>query len=357
MLWVGARIVAPWWLGVVAVSGREHPGGAAVQAGGVDGAQAISGKAVESAAVGALAKRESSAVDSTALRVWMPLVLGLVRARYQSNAQTARKLVELIERCCSFLEAHGKEHLHDLDGETLAVWVWAPSRDHRTGRLRAVAPPTARNRRWAVSVMLAAMSDLGAPVKITDLGGLSITAAEVEPRTLLLDDVQMRQLETHANPGVLVSRRPLMVALSRAGGAAPEIATVATADLDLNEGAVTLCGRNGLRVNPLDEWSLAAVRRFLHIRPPATLTEPLCVGPGMPADRAVHVVSVRLRGALRDAGLGGIRGITPSSIRLTAAQAVLDRAGLEAAARFLGAASLDRTAASLGYDWASRDGC
>ena len=291
-----------------------------------------------------------------ALAMWLPLVLELVDARYRSNAGTARKLSELIERCCSFLEAYGKDDLNDIDAETLAVWIWAPSRDYRTGRLRSVAPPTARNRRWAASVLLAALSELGAPINTADLAGISITAADAGPRALLLDDVQWGQLETHANPGVLASRRSLMVAFSRAGGSAPENAIVAAADIDLDEGAVTLCGRNGLRVNPLDEWSLSTVRHYLRFRPPATLAEPLCVGPGIAADRAVHVVSVRLRGALRDAGLGGIRGITPSSIRLTAARAVLDRDGLEAAARFLGATSLDRTAASLGYDWAGRYG-
>ena len=73
------------------------------------------------------------------LAMWLPLVLELVDARYRSNAGTARKLSELIERCCSFLEAHGKRFLNDIDADTFAEWYWAPSRDHRTGRLRPVA--------------------------------------------------------------------------------------------------------------------------------------------------------------------------------------------------------------------------
>ena len=285
----------------------------------------------------------------------MPLVQELVRVRFRSNAHTTHKVSDLIERGCSFLEARGKHYPNDIDAETLAEWYWAPSRDHRTGRLRAVAPPTARNRRWAVSVMLAALAELGVPINAAGLAGRSIAAADTGPLTRLLDENQLGRLKTHASSGLRASRRSLMVVFSRTGGSPPEVAIVAAADIDLDDGAVTLCGRYGLRVNPLDEWSLDTVRHCLRVRPPASLAESLCVGPSIAPDRAAHVVSVRLRDALRDAGLGGIRGITPSSIRLTAARAVLDRDGLEAAARFLGAMSLDRTAASLGYDWSGRD--
>ncbi|MFZ9629989.1 MAG: hypothetical protein ACO3C1_11630 [Ilumatobacteraceae bacterium] len=46
--------------------------------------------------------------------------------------------------------------------------------------------------------------------------------------------------------------------------------------------------------------------------------------------------------------------MTARSIALAGARSVLDREGIIAAARFLGANSLDAVAASLGLDWQAR---
>jgi hypothetical protein len=62
-------------------------------------------------------------------------------------------------------------------------------------------------------------------------------------------------------------------------------------------------------------------------------------------------VTVGLREVLVDAGIAGRPRVTARSIALAGARSMLDREGIIAAARLLGAYSLDAVAASLGLDW------
>ena len=67
--------------------------------------------------------------------------------------------------------------------------------------------------------------------------------------------------------------------------------------------------------------------------------------------RAAHSVTVRLGQILRDAGISDRVGVTARSFRLTTARRIFDGESIEAAARFLGAVSLDTVADALGHDW------
>ena len=98
------------------------------------------------------------------------------------------------------------------------------------------------------------------------------------------------------------------------------------------------------------------VSRFLRNRPAIAGGEVLCVTLGSDVSRGAHSVTVRLGQAIEDAGLAGLPGVTARSIRLTTAAEVLEERGIEAAARFLGSPSLDRTAAALGHVWRPVDG-
>lgn len=289
-----------------------------------------------------------------ALARWLPLVLEWVSSCESYKPRTVDRLVRLIMALRGFLEANGVEDIRDIGSEVLSDWYWAPARDYRTGRLRSVSPKTAGFRRWTSSVLLSVLAELGAPIIPAAVIGKPIRRQRAESQTRLLDPDRLNRVKAHADAGLVSSRRSAMLALSLAGGSAPEVAIAAAADIDLDAGTVTFCGRNGLRVNRLEGWPLETIHRRLRLHPPRTPAEPLCVGDDLTPERAAHVVTVRLRSVLRDAGLGGEPGITPMSIRLTAARAILDSDGLEAAARFLGAVSLDRTAAALGYDWAGR---
>ena len=125
--------------------------------------------------------------------------------------------------------------------------------------------------------------------------------------------------------------------------------------MDLDAEAVAFSGESA-RVNPLGSWSARTIGLWLSNQPnlPAP-DELLCVGEGLSEERAAHSVTVRLSRVLRDAGLAGRPGVTARSLRLTTARHILEHSDIAAAARFVGAVSLDATAAALGYDWRSGD--
>ena len=124
------------------------------------------------------------------------------------------------------------------------------------------------------------------------------------------------------------------------------------ADVHLDQATVTFRGPSS-RVNPLDEWAVSRVARFVRNRPPIPSDHPICVTGRVRPERAAHSVTVRLRDVLRDAGLSRREGVSARSIRLTTARQVLETLGIEAATRFLGSPSLDNTAQALGHNWRS----
>ena len=77
----------------------------------------------------------------------------------------------------------------------------------------------------------------------------------------------------------------------------------------------------------------------------------LCVTDRVSPRQGAQSAATRLCDVIRDAGLAEAEGVTAGSIRLTTAAEVLAADGIEAAARLLGARSLDVAAAALGHDW------
>ena len=126
-------------------------------------------------------------------------------------------------------------------------------------------------------------------------------------------------------------------------------------DVDVDAGSVAFSGA-AARVGPLDAWGIETVLRFVRNNPPIPVDGLVCVSAATSPSRAAHAVTVRLGQVLRDAGLSGRPGVTARSIRLTTANRILRTEGIEAAARFLGAPSLDSTAEALGYRWGQHDG-
>ena len=147
----------------------------------------------------------------------------------------------------------------------------------------------------------------------------------------------------------------MLAAAAFGGGTATEIAALRLRDIDLAAGTIRFSG-DAARTNPLDGWSTATFQRWLRNQPQTPDPDsPLCITSAMDLFSGARSVSVRLGDILRDAGLMGRPGVTARSIRLTTARAILDNAGIEAAARFLGAVSLDTTAAALGHRWRDSD--
>lgn len=270
------------------------------------------------------------------------------------NPATRRKLATLTGWLFRYLDAAGAKDWSEVTPEMAEGWCRAAAR-HR-GRWVSPAPSTVRNRQWALTVVCDALEAAGAGVDPALRPGRE-PRPPAPRRSRPLTAAERDLVRAFADRGLVGSRRSAMVALAEAGASAAEIASVRACDVDLEAGTVRLgAGRDRSRVNPLTGWGAEAVRRVLVVNriDPADGAR-LCVTDAVGADRGAQSVATRLCDAIRDAGLAGAEGVTAGSIRLTAAAGVLARGGIEAAARFLGASSLDSAAAALGHDWNHSD--
>ena len=288
------------------------------------------------------------------LDAWRGLVLDALRERYRSNAGTAEKMVADAGRLFRYLDARGVSSWSELSSDLVSDWYWA-ARPDRWGRLRRPAQTTAANRQWAALAVFQGAAGLGAPVDAEALVGERIKRRDERVSARPLSDQEAQLVQTFADGGMVASRRSLLVAFSFAGGTASEIAAVRVGDVDLRAATVTFKGR-AARTNPLGEWPARALSWFMRSNPPLDEDALLCVTGRTSEYQAVHSVTVRLGEVLVDAGVAGRAGVTARSIRLTTAKQVLDEAGIEAAARFLGMTSLDTVADALAHTWRAGDG-
>ena len=269
-----------------------------------------------------------------------------------ANPATRRKLSTLTGWLFRYLAASGAQRWADVTAEMTRGWCAAAAK--RQGRWTAPAPSTVRNRQWALTVVCDALESAGAEVDAALRPG-----REARPpaprRSRPLTPAERKLVRAYADRGLVGSRRSAMVALAEAGASPAEIASARASDVDLEAGTVRLNPERP-RVNPLTGWGAEAIGRVLVVNgiDPAEDTR-LCVTGTAGADRAAQSVATRLCDVIRDAGLAEADAVTAGSIRLTAAAEVLARAGIEAAARFLGARSLDAAAAALGHDWGHTD--
>ena len=288
------------------------------------------------------------------LAVWAALAVEAIWARYARNERTAVTVAAEIRRLFRYLQAMGATRCEDVTCELVTRWFWA-ARPDRAGRMLDVSASTAGKRQWYALVCFEELARLGAPINPSALVGPRIErpAAQVSARPL--SDEEFERARDHSDSELVTSRRPLLFALASSGGTATELAALRRRDIDFAAGTVTFTGA-AARTNPLDEWSIKTARRWLLNQPRApALDAAVCVTDGLDLARGARSVSVRLGDVLRDAGLSGIPGVMARSIRLTTARRVLDVDGIEAAARFLGAVSLDTVAAALRHDWRCGD--
>ena len=277
---------------------------------------------------------------------WLPVLIDALAARYGSNAATAQKVTDEARRLERFLRACGATTWPQVTDGLISQWCWS-ARPDRSGRHRSAKPATARNRRWAAGAVIDTAAMLGAPVDTGVVGKHTAEPFHGQPTRPLTPDEEPI-LRAHAASVGLTLRAPL-VPFAFAGGSAAEIAALTAADVDVDAGTVRF-GGDAARTNPLDEWCRDIIGRYLrNVRPPPD--EPLCVNARLEPERATHSVTVRLMQALSEAGLRGRAGLVATSIRLTTARRILEQHSIEAATRFLGSDSLDRTAQALGHDW------
>ncbi|MDE0664818.1 MAG: hypothetical protein OXH67_04425 [Acidimicrobiaceae bacterium] len=250
-------------------------------------------------------------------------------------------------------ERRGVKRLRDVTGDLTLEWCWSPVQGP-DGSPQEPARNFARDRQWVALAAFKVATRLGAQLDPNVAAGTRIKRGDPDVAARPLTDQELDRLCARVDTGTAASRRPVLVALARAGGSAPEVAAVRARDVDLDAGTVTFLGERA-RVCALDEWSDRAIARYLRANPAAP-DERLCVKADTPSDAAADSVSIRMWKIVKEAGFSSRSGISPRSIRLAAARQVLERDGIVAAAQFLGSPSLDNTAHALGHDWQSQHG-
>ena len=288
------------------------------------------------------------------LAAWAAVAAEAMLVRYARNERTAATMAADARRLFRYLHAVGATRLREVTCDLVLGWCWA-ARPDRAGRLPEVSASTAWKRQWIALVCFEELARLGAPIDPVALVGPRIERPAAQTSARPLSDEEFDLARTHSDTELITSRRPLLFAMACSGGTATEIAALQRQDIDFAAGTVSFTGA-AARTNPLDEWSIATARRWLLNQPQApALDAAVCVTDGLDLARGARSVSVRLGDVLRDAGLSGIPGVTARSIRLTTAHRILDTDGIEAAARFVGAVSLDAVAAALRHDWRCSD--
>ena len=287
------------------------------------------------------------------LAVWRDAVFDALRSRY-SNERTLLKVLDEAARLFRFLAAMGVVVWSDVTRGLVEEFCYG-ARPDRWGRARRPSESTAKNRHWVVRVVLETAKRLGADVDVDKLLGNRIPRRAVKLPTRPLTDDEVRLVETFAYERLITSTRPLMVAFSFTGATATEIAAMPVSAVNLEAATVEFQGE-AARTNRLKGWALETVARYFKHNPGLGDDAPLCVSGRTDEFQAAHSVTVRLREVLIEAGIAGRDGVTARSIRLTGARRVLDESGIEAAARFLGANSLEAAAVALGHDWRNSDG-
>ena len=146
----------------------------------------------------------------------------------------------------------------------------------------------------------------------------------------------------------------MLVHVALSGASNNDLAVVRKRDVDLDARTVRLSGEFE-RTNQMRKRDAEAIRGYLDYDTSLDDDSLLCTAGKATSPKAARSVGERLHLALRDAGLSHIPGISVRSIRLTGAERVFKRSGLVAAARYMGAPSLDAAAAALRCDWRRDD--
>jgi integrase len=257
------------------------------------------------------------------------------------NEDTVEDTITCVTKFFRYARDHGVEYLDELDAPLIEQFINMAA--HRAGVYWDASPSTKRDRRWKIKEIFTTLKRLGlwnGPV----LFGEQIPSRCGETHRPLTDG-ELQLVRSCSYRWLLPVRRPIVVALSEAGGSAGEIAEVELADVDLTAGTVSF--RAGTpRVNRIPGEALTALHRAL--ADGAAQGSRVAVTDSLDKNRAKRSVTQELSEVMRDAGLSRVTKVSGRSIRLHHALAMFDRDGIGAAARFLGNHSLDTTMRSLG---------
>lgn len=288
----------------------------------------------------------TSTADNTTVVELIDDVVESWRADADLTAQTSQRMGEIAARFARRLHTTGITRIDDVDEETCQSFIDAPT---RTGSHPTDA--TRHFRRVTLRALFRTAREFGYPVGDPTLDIELPPRSERSTRPLTTDEVVLGRTATFTsrNPEL---KRATAWALAEAGATTSEIPLVTADHLDdiCEPTHITLPGtrRVDARINPLTGWGAAIITRRLT---QVEAGQPLVYeGAGGEVARQAAVCKL-ISIVLTEAGLidGDIR---PESIRLWRARTGYDTDGeLIAAARLLGARSLDRTAEALDVVW------
>ncbi|MET9070592.1 hypothetical protein [Streptomyces sp. NPDC004232] len=294
-----------------------------------------------------------TATVSQILTAWQALV-----DHGEMSEQTLSRFSQLLRRFEAFAAVRGASALADLDEPLAAQFVDAHGRT-RHGHIAPASLSTRHLRRSVLRMCFTTARRLGLsdtdPTRDIDLPAR--TAGETRP----LDEAETVELRMAAEFTDRPTRHAAAAALALAGGFSGEIGHIAPADLDLAAARVWMHGSAKTRPRwcPLDAWGIQVLAaRSHHVQNTAPPNQDvhrqrLVVSSRNGTDEQIQArVCVALRDLIKRIGLGTDPAVRPASITAYAGWETFTRTRrIEAAARHLGMASLDSTAALIGHDW------
>jgi len=274
-------------------------------------------------------------------------IIRTIWATGEMSAGTQRRFGDLATRFASRLTATGVASLAAATVEDCEAFVWTRTRRNQTPSMHTV-----HLRRSALRAAFAVAEQLDPrivdPTRRLDLPAK--TAGAARPLSdAEVDLLRITALGRQRTP----MRTAAMVALAETTATTTEIAQARWRDVDLDRRIVHLTGADPVRprAGQLTDWGAATLNAWERQRQPSPDQHVLDRRrPDSDPHVAQAAITNKLRLLLSDAGLRDPR-IRPTSVRLWAGRRALDHGGIEAAARALGLASLDTTAAALGHLW------
>ncbi|MFJ9011838.1 hypothetical protein [Streptomyces canus] len=294
-----------------------------------------------------------AALVTAVLAAWQDLV-----ARGEMSEQTLSRFSQLLHRFDSFAAARGAPLATDVTPVIAGMFVDAHGRT-RHGHTAPASLSTRHLRRSVLRMCFATARRLSL-ADADPAGDIDLPSRVTEP-TRPLNEAEAVELRLAAETTDRPTRHAAAAALALAGGFSGEIGHITGTDLDLTSARAWMHGSTKTRPRwcPLDAWAAQVLSaRADHLAATAPPGHepgrlPLAVSPRNGTDEQIQArVCVALRDLIRRIGLGADPSIRPASITAYAGWETHLRTGrIEAAARHLGMASLDSTAALIGHDW------
>lgn len=262
------------------------------------------------------------------------------------SEQSFERLVELMRRFASYVQTgHGISELRAVSRACVDQFIDAP-----TSRGCRPSDSTRHFRRCAVRLLFRTARELGVaegdPTLDLELGA----RRPAGPRPLT--DAEIDRCRRHTLARLEPNRLAAAWALAEAGVRTGELASITTADLDLDAATVRAPGCRSARprTGDLTEWGVKQLHRRIEDSQAAPVDSLVYIGDGTAKSRQA-ASCIAISTTLVRAGLGDDPLVRPISVTGWLGRRIWDESGrIEEVASRLGMRSLDRAARLIGVD-------